>query len=227
MDQARIELLEKLAGLYRSGHLSDEEYAAEKAKVLAGAAPDAPAASPVSAALDEEIAAVTDEEEVDRFRGSTTGWLLGSLLGWGTILLCLAWPIALLASLGLWPERIAGFASLVGIGVIVWRYLRNLAARYVLTTQRLVMHTGIVFKRVDEIELYRVKDARVDFSLVNQLTGIGRLTLRTSDQSSQQVDFVLNDVPDAVDVRETIRMLVDKARLRRRVREVDIDEWNA
>lgn len=219
MDQARIEMLERLAGLYRSGHLSDEEYAAEKAKVLSGA--------PAANGDDWAEEAATDEEEIDRFRGSTTGWLLGSLLGWGTILLVLAWPIALLASLGYWPEWIAAGASLAGVGVIVWRWLRNIAARYVLTTQRLVMHTGIVFKRVDEIELYRVKDCRVDFSLINQLTGIGRLTLRTSDQSSQQVDFVLSDVPDAVDVRETIRTLVDKARLRRRVREVDIDEWNA
>jgi membrane protein YdbS with pleckstrin-like domain len=227
MDETRIEMLERLAGLYRSGHLSDAEYAAEKAKLIAGAPAAASAPAPIDDEMEDEAPVAAGEEEIDRFRGSTTGWLLGSMLGWGTVLLCLAWPIALLASLGLWPERIAGFASLVGIGTIVWRYLRNIAARYVLTTQRLVMHTGIIFKRVDEIELYRVKDVKVDFSLVNQLTGIGRLTLRTSDQSSQQTDFVLADVPDAVDVRETVRMLVDKARLRRRVREVDVDEWNA
>jgi len=222
MDQARIEMLERLAGLYRSGDLSAEEYADQKAKLLAGGT-----AGAADDGSDDLAAMTAGEEEIDRFRGTTTGWLLGSLYGWGTILLCLAWPVAMLASLGTWPLRVAAVASVAGLAIIGLRYLRNISARYVLTTQRLVMHTGIVFKRVDEIELYRVKDARVDYSLVNQLTGIGRLTLRTSDQSSHEIDFVLHDIPDAVDVRETVRMLVDKARLRRRVREIDVDEWNA
>lgn len=225
MDPARrIEMLERLASLYRAGDLSDEEYAAEKAKLLAGAAADAGARDDPLAG---DIVIATDEEEVDRFRGSTTGWLLGSLSGWGTVLLCLAWPAAALAWPEAWPLRIGAALSVAGIGLIAWRYLRNIGAHYVLTTQRLIMRTGIFLKRIDEIELFRVKDARVDFSLVNQLTGIGRITLRTSDQSSHQSDFVMRDIPDAQDVRETIRMLVDKARQRRRVRELDIDEWGA
>jgi membrane protein YdbS with pleckstrin-like domain len=225
MDQTRIDMLERLAGLFRAGNLSEEEYAAEKAKVLAGAPTVAPAAGDF---VDyTPPGANAGEDEIDRFRGSTTGWLLGSLYGWGTILLVLAWPVALLASLETWPLRIAGGLSLFGLGMIVWRFFGNISASYVLTTQRLVMRTGIFFKRVDEIELYRVKDVRVDYSLVNQLTGIGRLTLRTSDQSSNQTDFTIPDVPDAVDLRETLRMLVDKARQRRGVREMDVDEWGA
>jgi membrane protein YdbS with pleckstrin-like domain len=224
MDQTRIDMLERLAGLYRAGNLSEAEYAAEKAKVLAGAATVAPAAGDI---VDYTPANVPGEDEIDRFRGSTTGWLLGSLYGWVTILLVLAWPVALLAGLGTWPLRIAGALSVIGLGMIVWRFIGNISAHYVLTSQRLVMRTGIFFKRVDEIELYRVKDVRVDYSLVNQLTGIGRLTLRTSDQTSHQTDFTIPDVPDAVDLRETLRMLVDKARQRRGVREMDIDEWGA
>lgn len=221
MDQRRIEMLERLAGLYRAGHLSEAEYAAEKARLIAGADRAQQVATP--SAFYETPAVNVDEEAIDSFRGSTTGWLLGSLLGWGTLLLCLAWPGALLASLDLWPTRIAGALSLAGLAVVVLRFLRNIAARYILTTQRLILHSGIVFKQVDEIELYRVKDARVDFSIVNQLTGIGRITLRTSDASSAQLDFTMHDIPDAIDMRETIRTLVDKARQRRGVRELDID----
>lgn len=227
MDQARIELLERLAGLHRAGHLSEAEYAAEKARLIAGtgaaSAPSAQAASLYDAPGGAPLAPTPDEQEIDSFRGSTTGWLLGSMAGWGTLLLCLAWPAAWLASLELWPMRIALALTLAGLAIAVLRFLRNIAARYVLTTQRLILHSGIVFRQVDEIELFRVKDARVDYSIVNQLTGIGRITLRTSDASSGQVDFSMHDIPDAVDMRETIRALVDKARQRRGVRELDID----
>lgn len=225
----RIEMLERLAGLHRAGNLTDSEYAAEKARLLSAGEANVAALAELEEEGDEVFSGfrfATDEEEIDRFRGSTAGWLFGSLAGWGTILLCILPLIALLAQLERWPLWLSMAASLIGFGAIGLRYLRNLAAFYVLTTQRLILRTGILFKRVDEIELFRVKDARVDFSLVNQLTGIGRITLRTSDPSSEQVEFVMRDVPDAQDVRETLRTLVDKARRRRGVRELDIDSWD-
>ena len=76
---------------------------------------------------------------IDSFRSSTWGWLRGTLLGWGTLLLCL-----------------------VGVGLIiilvVW--VRNLMVTYDLTEERLILRRGIFVKSVDEIELYRVKDVR-------------------------------------------------------------------
>lgn len=142
------------------------------------------------------------EQPVDDFRGSTLGWLFGSAMGWLTVLLCFV---------------------VVGFIVLLVKWVENISTRYELTTQRLIIRSGIFMKRVDEIELFRVKDVRVDFSLINQLTGIGQITLRTSDPSSQGQDFILRDVPNAKALRETLRALVDQARQRRRVRELDID----
>lgn len=142
------------------------------------------------------------EQPVDDFRGSTLGWLFGSAMGWLTVLLC--------------------FVA-VGFIVLLVKWIENISTHYELTTQRLIIRSGIIMKRVDEIELFRVKDVRVDFSLINQLTGIGRITLRSSDPSSQGQDYLLRDVPDARGRRETLRALVDQARQRRRVRELDID----
>ncbi len=211
-DATRIATLEKLAGLYRAGGLSAEEYAAEKAKLLAADGDDATAT------------VISEELPVTQFHGSTVGWLFGSALGWLVILLCLS-PIAAFALTVDNGVRYTSLALLAAAfaGIIV-RWIGNVAKKYELTTQRLILRTGIVFKRVDEIELYRVKDSRVDFSLLNQLTGIGKITLRSSDVSSQETDFVLTDVPHARDVREKLRTLVDQARQRRRVRELDIDE---
>jgi uncharacterized membrane protein YdbT with pleckstrin-like domain len=86
-----------------------------------------------------------------------------------------------------------------------------------------MIRSGIVFKRVDEIELFRIKDVRVDYSLINQITGIGAITVRSSDVTSGGRDFVMRDIPDAREIRETMRNLVDEARQRRGVREFDFD----
>jgi len=211
-DATRISALEKLASLYRAGNLSSAEYEAEKAKLLAA---------------DGTSGIVTDETPVDTFHGSTLGWLFGSLLGWLVILLILS-PIAAYALTADEAVRYVSLALLAGgVAAIVVRWIGNIAKKYELTSQRLILRTGIVFKRVDEIELYRVKDSRVDFSLLNQLTGIGTITLRSSDVSSAETDFTIRDAPRARAIRESIRTLVDQARQRRRVREMDVDEWNA
>ena len=208
-DATRIATLDRLAGLYRAGNLTAEEYAAQKTKLLNA---------------DDADGSLPAEKPVEQFHGSTAGWLFGSGLGWLAILLILS-PIlafALTDSSGL---RYASLALLVAAcAAIGWRWIGNVAKKYELTNQRLIMRTGIVLKRVDEIELYRIKDSRVDFSIINQLTGIGTITLRSSDVSSRESDFVLRDIPHAREIRETLRGLVDRARQRRQVRELDIDE---
>ncbi|WEK45419.1 MAG: PH domain-containing protein [Candidatus Andeanibacterium colombiense] len=209
-DATRIATLERLAGLYRAGSLTADEYAAQKAKLLGGDGDDA--------------AGITDEKPVAQFHGSTLGWVLGSGLGWLTIVLILSPILAftLTADTGARYTSLALLAA--GFAAIAVRWIGNIAKKYELTNQRLIMRTGLVFKRVDEIELYRVKDSRVDFSIINQLTGIGTITLRSSDVSSEQTDFKIRDVPCARDIREQLRGLVDRARQRRQVREFDIDE---
>lgn len=141
------------------------------------------------------------EREVDSFRSSTGRWLLGSLAGWGTLLL-----------------------SAVGVGlvVIVVRWLQNLSSAYAITDQRLIVRRGLFMKSIDEIELYRIKDVRVDFSLINQITDIGTITITSTDRTTGDTSFVLRDVPAARERREGLRKLVDRARQRRGVREVDV-----
>ncbi len=142
------------------------------------------------------------ERQVDSFRSSTNRWLLGSFAGWLTILSC-----------------VIG----VGLVIIAWRWLQNMASAYEITDQRLIVRRGLIMKTIDEIELYRVKDVRVRFSLINQLADIGTITITSSDRTTGNQKFVLRDVPAARERREGIRKLVDRARQRRGVREMDVD----
>ncbi|MEH3157942.1 MAG: PH domain-containing protein [Sphingomonas taxi] len=142
------------------------------------------------------------ERQVDAFRSSTNRWLLGSFAGWLTILSC---------------------AIGVGLVIIAVRWLQNMASAYEVTDQRLIVRRGLILKSIDEIELYRIKDVRVDFSLINQIVDIGTITITSSDRTTGNASFVLRDVPAARERREGLRKLVDRARQRRGVRELDVD----
>lgn len=159
------------------------------------------------------------EDAVDKFRSSTLGWLRGTLAGWGTIPLAIAGPVlAAIGPWGAWPLVLSGLALLV----VLVKWVQNLAATFEVTEERLIIHRGIIFKSVDEVELYRVKDIRIDFTLINQWANIGTICVSSSDETTRAGDLVLRHVERARDRREQLRRLVDTARQRRGVRELDM-----
>ena len=140
-------------------------------------------------------------EVLDRFRSSTWGWLRGTLLGWLTLVLC--------------------FVG-VGLIIILIQWLRFLDVTYELTEDRLILRKGIFVKSIDEIELYRVKDVRMDFTLINQWAGIGTIVIDSSDETTREGALVMPHIERAAERREEMRRLVDAARQKRRVRELDV-----
>lgn len=138
---------------------------------------------------------------IDRFRSSTWGWLRGTLAGWGTLLLCLVG---------------------VGLVIVLVKWIANLAITYEVTEDRLILHKGILAKSIDEIELYRVKDVRIDFTIINQMADIGTITIASSDETTRGTPLVIRDVDHARARREKLRDLVNTARRLRGVREFDM-----
>ncbi|WP_204315747.1 PH domain-containing protein, partial [Stenotrophomonas maltophilia] len=61
---------------------------------------------------------------------------------------------------------------LIGIPIVLLIWINQLFTTYKITNQRIILGSGIILRRIDEVELYRVKDVRVDFSLLNQLVNI-------------------------------------------------------
>lgn len=142
-----------------------------------------------------------EETTVETFRPTTIRWLFGTLKGLGTLLLCF-----------------------VGIGLlillVVW--IVNRFTIYTLTNQRLMIQKGVIFKHLDEIELYRVKDVKLNFSLLNQMVNIGNIEVRSTDPTTpRDAHLTLSYIHDAKAKRETLRTLVDAARRERGVREID------
>jgi uncharacterized membrane protein YdbT with pleckstrin-like domain len=157
----------------------------------------------------------------DSFRPSTWGWLRGTAAGLGTVLLGIAGLALLIGAagdLGAWPLALTGLAVLI----VLWKWIENMSAKYEITPERLIVKRGIVFKTIDEIELYRIKDVRMDFSLLNQWAGIGNICVSSSDETTRVGDLVMRYIEQAQPRREELRRLVDAARQRRGVREIDM-----
>jgi uncharacterized membrane protein YdbT with pleckstrin-like domain len=161
------------------------------------------------------------DQSKDTFRASFGGWLWGTAAGLGTLLLGLVGVglmVGAAGEWGAWPLVLTGVAVLI----VLWRWIEVMSSLYELTAERLILRQGILFKSIDEIELYRVKDVRMDFSLLNQMAGIGTICLTTSDETTQKGELKMRFVPRAKQRRETIRALVDAARRKRGVRELDM-----
>jgi uncharacterized membrane protein YdbT with pleckstrin-like domain len=157
----------------------------------------------------------------DTFRSSLGGWLWGTAAGLGTILLALLGigvTVAAAGDWGAWPLLLTAAA----LAIVAFKWLDVMGSLYQLTPERLIVKNGIFMKSIDEIELYRVKDIRMDFSLLNQMAGIGNICLLSSDETTRTGELVLRNVPRAQARREELRRLVDAARRQRGVREMDM-----
>lgn len=164
-------------------------------------------------------------QPLDTFRSSTWGWLRGTLPGWGTIALGLAGIAGMImAGGGVIPVEPAAMLVLtvIALGIVAWKWVEFLSATYEVTEDRLIIHRGIFVKSLDEIEMYRIKDVRLDFTLISQWASLGSIGITSSDEITRTGALVMPHIHNAKARRETLRGLVDAARQKRRVREIDM-----
>ena len=110
----------------------------------------------------------------------------------------------------------------LALGIIFVKWVQNLAATYSFTEERLIIRRGIIFKSIDEIELYRVKDVRLDFTLLNQMGEYRHdhdQLERRDDPRRRPCHAPNRERPGPA---RALRRLVDTARQKRRVREIDM-----
>ena len=77
---------------------------------------------------------------------------------------------------------------------------------YILTNQRIIVKSGLIGKKQEEIELYRVKDIQVKQSLKDRALGVGEIKIISTDSTASVLE--LEDVKNPVEVKEMIRKAV-------------------
>lgn len=101
----------------------------------------------------------------------------------------------------------------------LWRWLETRAQVYTLTDQRLKTTRGILSKVTEDLELYRVRDTRLQQTFWQRLFGLGDVVLSTTDASTPEVQ--LRWLPQAETLRETVRTLVEARREAKGVRTLE------
>lgn len=116
---------------------------------------------------------------------------------------------------------LACVAALVPVVIVIWKWLVVANTRYELTTQRLRTRSGVFNKQMDELELYRVRDYKLEQPFFLRLLSLSSVILQTSDRSNPVL--MLRAIPRGDSLREQMRTYVEEARMRRGVREVDLE----
>ena len=102
-----------------------------------------------------------------------------------------------------------------------WRWLDTRCQRYELTDQRLKISRGVFTKITDDLELYRVRDTRMQQNIWQRMLGLGEVILSTTDATTPEVS--LRWLPNAESLREKIRALVEARREAKGVRTLEAE----
>ena len=115
--------------------------------------------------------------------------------------------VLVIVTLGLWM-------------IVCW--IRTLGCSYRITTRRIVVESGVLSKRLEQIDLYRIVDYTVDRPFGQRLLGTGNLLLKTLDKTSPALN-VRNIKTDVVALYERLRVATEADKVRRGVRMVDYE----
>jgi len=155
-------------------------------------------------------------EEKELFSGSPS-----LLLHPGSIVLGLILLVGGLLGAGLHSNWFA-LAALAGLAIWFIQWAVNKTHRYEVTTQRIKETKGILTRRTQEMELYRVKDIVLVEPLFMRLFGLGTIEITTHDASTPLVK--LEGVKKAKELRESLRNAVELCREAKGVRVTEFNE---
>ncbi|MCB0192692.1 MAG: PH domain-containing protein [Anaerolineae bacterium] len=99
---------------------------------------------------------------------------------------------------------------LIGLFFLLNVVIQLLSVRYTLTSQRLFIKTGLIARDIEEIELFRIKDVKVEQSVMQRILGYGTITIISNDETAPLL--YLTGVSNPVKKKEQIRTYVRMAR---------------
>ena len=108
-----------------------------------------------------------------------------------------------------------------GLGVLLalLKYLDTRLNKITITDQRIIERRGILSFTTNQLELYRVKDVRLEQPLILRLFQLSKIILITSDSSNPI--YVLNGMENGPELIEKIRNAIDERRNVKGVKEFD------
>ncbi|MGY3791659.1 PH domain-containing protein [Aquimarina sp. 433] len=108
-----------------------------------------------------------------------------------------------------------------GLGLILalWKFLDTKYNKVTITDQRIIEKRGILSISTNQLELYRVKDIRLEQPLILRIFGLSNIILTTSDSNDPL--YILKGIEEGNTLTEKIRIAVDRRRDVKGVKELD------
>jgi membrane protein YdbS with pleckstrin-like domain len=164
-----------------------------------GSAPGGPRAEPVTLIYG---GAPSWKGQFGRYLGAVALGVLG-LLG------ALAGAFVFLQPLPLSAGISAPFL-LGGVGLFLATELKRRATRYRITSRTLDVESGLLSKKIDTVQLWRVRDVEFEQSLFERMLGVARIKVMAHD--STDPTLLLRGLPDSRVVFEQIKVAIENAR---------------
>ena len=93
------------------------------------------------------------------------------------------------------------------------------SVNYELTSERLRVITGVFTKKIEEVELYRIRDYSIVQPFFLRLFSLGNVILKTSDKTMPEL--TITAINDFMEVKDKIRERVELLRKEKDIKEVD------
>lgn len=87
--------------------------------------------------------------------------------------------------------------------------------RYRLTDDKLIISTGLLSTKEEEIRLYRIMDVTLKRTLGDKLWGLGTIHLCSSDKTTPEID--IKRIRKSTEVKEMLSDMIEVARRKNRV----------
>lgn len=110
---------------------------------------------------------------------------------------------------------------IIFIPVALWKWLVVRSTRYELTSERLRLRHGVLNRKVEQLELYRVRDYHVDQPFWMRPFGLSSVVLNTADQTHPVVR--LHAIAGGEALMEQLRTSVEACRLKKGVRDLEVN----
>lgn len=124
-------------------------------------------------------------------------------------------------NLGIYILCFFGSFLIVPVFYALWKYLYTHYTIYTVSAERVFIRTGIFDQKIEEVELYRIKDYNLMKPFFLRIFYLSNLSFNTSDNTLPLISF--EAISQGGKVRNTIRKRVEILRTVKNIREVDFN----
>ncbi|NJL74332.1 MAG: PH domain-containing protein [Saprospiraceae bacterium] len=109
----------------------------------------------------------------------------------------------------------------VPIPVAIWKWIECKQHDFKITEERIIEQNGVFTRKIHDVELYRVKDVRVEQPLIYRMLNLANIIVVSSDRTHPEL--LLPAIKDGITVREQLRKAVELRRDQKQAREMDFE----